>query len=862
MSKSTKAFPPALAKKFLRWFLREELEEEVIGDLDEKFYTNLKTQSAFRAKLNYWYQSINYLRPFAIKKSKVNNINPFNMFRHNLVISFRNFSRHKSTFFINLIGLSTSLACALLIYLWVADELSIDNFHEKDSRLYQVMEHQVREDHIGSQKSTPWLLAEALEDEMPEVEYAAVATPADWFDPFTLSVGDKSVSGVGQYVGKDYFNIFTYPLIEGNKDKLLTDKNSIVISEELAKQLFNTSTNVVGKEVEFQHETTYLISGVFANIPSNSSTQFDFALSIEIQKDKIPQAFEWKNSGPHTFLILKEETNAHEFENKIKDYIKTKTDQTHRTLFLAPYSKTYLYGKYENGVQAGGRIEYVQLFSLIAIFILVIACINFMNLATARASRRTKEIGVKKAIGANRISLIFQYLFESVTITLLALIVALFITYSFLPQFNLITEKHLTLQLTWPLLLSFIGIALFTGLLAGSYPALYLSGFKPAAVLKGKLHTSFSEVWTRKGLVVFQFTMSIIFIVCVWVIYRQIEFVQTKNIGYDKDNVIYFQIEGKVKSSLETFLTEIKRIPGVINASSLGQNMVGGGNTANISWETKDPQTVSNFAYRPVNYDAIEMLGLELTNGRVFSRNRNDSLKVIFNETGIANMGMENPVGQTIKFGPFDCEIIGVVKDFHFKSLHSPIEPLFFILAPPFTEKAIVRLEEGKEKQTLDALQTFYQQYNPGFTFEFRFLDQDYQAQYASEKRVGTLSKYFAGLAIVISSLGLFGLAAFTAARRQKEIGIRKVMGSSEWSIIYLLSSDFTKIVLMAILIALPISYYIVSNWLNGFEFRIPLQVGLFAASGLLALIIAWLTVGLHAFRAARINPSQCLKEE
>lgn len=861
MLRSKKILPPTLAKKFLRWLLREELEEEVIGDLDEKFYLTLENQSSFRARWNYWYQTINYLRPFAIKKSNPLSLNPFFMVRHNLLVSLRNFTRYKSTFVINLIGLSTSLACALLIYLWVADELHMDNFHEKDSRLYQVMERRQNPDNIGIQKSTPWLLAETLEEEMPEVEYAAVATPPDWYDQFTLTVGDKSVSGTGTYVGKDYFNIFSYPLIEGNKDKILTDKSSIVISEELAKRLFST-TNVLGKEIEFQHESTYLISGVLGNIPANSSTQFDFALSIEVLKDKIPQAFEWKNSGPNTYLTLNEGVSAQAFERKIKDFIKSKTDQTHRELFLTSYSSNYLYGRYENGVQAGGRIEYVQLFALIAIFILAIACINFMNLATARASRRTKEIGVKKTLGANRMSLVFQYLFESVAISLIALMVSLFITYFFLPQFNVITQKHLTLQLNWQLLLSFVGITLITGLLAGSYPALYLSGFKPAAVLKGKLHTSLSELWTRKGLVVFQFTMSIIFIVSVWVIYKQIEFVQNKNIGYDKENVIYFQIEGKIRQSLPTFINEVKRIPGVQDASSLGQSMVGGGNTSNIDWEGKDPELISNFAYRPVNYGALEMLHLELKEGRTFSREHNDSLKVIFNEAGIANMGLENPIGKVIKFGPFDCEVIGVVKDFHFESLHSAIEPLFFILVPPITEKVIVKLESGKEKQALSALQTFYQEYNPGFTFDFRFLDQDYQSQYASEQRIGTLSKYFAGLAVLISCLGLFGLAAFTAERRKKEIGIRKVMGSSELNIIYILSSDFTKIVLIAILIALPVSYYLVSNWLNAFEYRIHLQVWLFIGSGLLALLISWLTVGLHAFRAARISPSQCLKEE
>lgn len=858
VSKNT---PPLLARKLLQWFLKEEIEEEVAGDLDEKFYASLKNKSVFRARLNYWYQTINYLRPFAIKKSNPLSLNPFIMFRHNLLVSVRNFTRYKSTFLINLIGLSTSLACALLIYLWVADELSMDGFHEKDSRLYQVMELRHNPDNLSVQKSTPWLLAESLEQEMPEVEYAAVATPHDWYDQFTLSVNDKSVSGIGTYVGKNYFNIFSYPLIEGNKDKVLDDKSSIAISEELARKLFNT-TEVVGKEIEFQHETTYLISGVFKNLPTNSSTQFDFALSIEVLKDQIPQAFEWKNAGPNTYLTLKEGTNAQEFENKIKDYIKSKTDQTHRELFLASYSRNYLYGRYENGVQSGGRIEYVQLFTLIAIFILSIACVNFMNLATARASRRTKEIGVKKTLGANRGALVFQYLFESVSITLMALVVALFITYFFLPQFNLITEKHLTLQITWQLLLPFIGIALLTGLLAGSYPALYLSGFKAAVVLKGKLHTSFSELLTRKGLVVFQFTMSIIFIVSVWVIYKQIAFIQNKNVGYDKENVIYFQIEGRVRQSLETFISEAKRIPGIQDVSSLGQSMVGGGNTSNIDWEGKDPEQINNFAYRPVNYGAIEMLNLDVKEGRSFSRGNNDSLKVIFNEAGIAAMGLEEPVGKVIQFGPFACEIVGVVNDFHFESLHSAIDPLFFILVPPITEKVIVKLESGNEQQALSGLRNFYQEFNPGFTFDFRFLDQDYQAQYASEQRIATLSKYFAGLAVLISCLGLFGLAAFTAERRQKEIGIRKVMGSSEFSIVYLLSGEFTKIVLIAIFIALPVSYYLASSWLDAFEYRITLHASLFVASALLALIIAWLTIGLHAFRAARLSPSKCLKEE
>lgn len=856
--------PPRFAQKMLHSFLREDLAEEVQGDLDENFYSQLQRNSASKAKRNYWYQVLHYLRPFAIRKTKSNLLNPFFMFRHNLIVSFRNFTRYKTTFLINLFGLSVSLTSALLIYLWVYDEMSIDNFHKNDSQLFQVLEQRVNEQNaiIGTQQSTPWLLSESLAETMPEVEYATVSTQSDWFEKFTLTVDEKNVKASGRYTGKDFFNVFSFPLVYGDKSKVLTDKSSIVISEELAKRLFNTVENAMNKSIEFQHERLFTVSGIFKEIPANSSIQFDFALSVDLFKDQYPQALHWKNAGPDTYIVLRRDVNKDEFETKIKNFIQTKTDQTHRKLHLAQFSRHYLHGNYENGVESGGRIEYVRLFSYIAVFILAIACINFMNLATARASRRTKEIGIKKAVGAYRSSIIFQHLFESFTIACLALVVALFFTYFLLPQFNLITDKHLSLHLNGSMIGSLLLITGITGLLAGSYPALYLSGFKPAAVLKGKLHSSLSELWTRKGLVVFQFVISIIFIVSVWVVYQQIAFVQNKNIGYNRKNVIYFEMEGKVKENPKTFLTEIERIPGVQSASTIGQSMVGGGNNSPIDWEGKNPEHRTPFAYRPVNYGVIEMMELELIEGRSFSRDRNDSLKVIFNETGIATMGMEDPIGKIIKLSNLNCEIIGVVKDFHFESMHDAIKPMFFILVPPVTRKVIARIDAGKEQETLAGLQTFYQKYNPGFTFDFHFLDQDFDALYASEQRIATLSRYFAGLAVLISALGLFGLAAFTAERRQKEIGIRKVMGSSELNIIYLLSADFTKIVLVAIAIAIPISYFITNTWLNEFAYHISLKVWLFAGSGLIALVIAWLTVGLHAFRASRLSPVKCLKEE
>jgi putative ABC transport system permease protein len=483
------------------------------------------------------------------------------MLKHNLLLIYRNIIRSKSYFFINLIGLSAGLVCTLLIYLWVRDEMRMDKFHEKDSRLFQVMEFQQYADEIMTTTSTPGLLAETLKEEIPEVEYAATTT---WVSPYTLSIKDHNVKAKGYHVGPDYFNIFSYKLIDGNPDMVLQDKLSIVISSDLARKLFGSEDNVVGKNVEFQHEKSFLVSGVFENTPSNSSYQFDFVLNFEALKEEQEWLRNWGSNGPSTYVILREGSDAVAVSEKIKDFVKARNEQTNVTLFLKPFTDRYLFGRYENGKQTGGRIEYVRLFSIIAIFILIIACINFMNLSTARASRKAKEVGIKKSVGAQRSSLILQYLSESLVTSFLALILGLSIVWLFLPQFNLITDKRISLSINdLELIAWFSGIALMTGIIAGSYPALYLSGFKPAAVLKGEVRGSMGELWARKGLVVFQFSLSVILIVSVLVIYKQIDFVQSKNLGYNKEHLIQIPVEGKVKESVNTFLQEVKKIPGV-----------------------------------------------------------------------------------------------------------------------------------------------------------------------------------------------------------------------------------------------------------------------------------------------------------
>ncbi|MEM6840832.1 MAG: ABC transporter permease [Bacteroidota bacterium] len=790
------------------------------------------------------------------------------MLRHTFLLIYRNFKRFRSTFFINLIGLSSGLACALFIFLWVNDELRVDKFHEKDAQLYRIMERQQHANEINVIDHTSGLLAESLAEEMPEIEYAAAVAPAEWFGDFTLSLTEKNIKAPGQFVGEEFFSIFSYNLLQGEASQVLAEKNSIVISEDLAIRLFGTVDNAVGKTIDWhilQFTQPATVSGVFADVPSNSTPQFDFVLSFEAFKEINPGVVEWGNMGPHTFLVLQEGTDVNQFNSKIEHFISTKAEyQEFRTLFARPYSEQYLYGTYENGVQVGGRIEYVRLFSIIAIFILMIACINFMNLSTAKASRRVKEVGVKKAIGATRSTLVAQYLGESFLMSFLSLLTAIVLVSLLLPQFNIITGKQLSLEFSLPLAASLLGIILVTGLTAGSYPALYLSGFNPVKVLKGKLESSVGEVWARKGLVVFQFALSVILIVSVWVVYQQITFVQNRNLGYDKSNLISLPIEGKVAENPETFLTEVKQVPGVMNASAMQQYFIGNGSfTTGLNWEGKNPDDVVKFQNFSVGYDMIETLKLSIVDGRNFSRDfSSDSSAIIFNETAIKLMGISEPIGAIVNLWGEDRQIIGVVKDFHFESLHEEVKPIFIKLDFSFMMSIVARIEGGKERETLAQLQDFYQDFNPGYSFDYQFVDADYQTLYVAEQRVSTLSKYFAGLAILISCLGLFGLAAFTAERRLKEIGIRKILGSSDFGIVRLLSADFTKMVLVAIVIALPLSYFIAQQWLEGFAFSIDLQWWYFAGAGLVALLIAWFTVGLQTVKAARINPADCLRDE
>ena len=529
-------------------------------------------------------------------------------------------------------------------------------------------------------------------------------------------------------------------------------------------------------------------------------------------------------------------------------------------MFLQKYSERYLYNRYENGVQSGGRIDYIVLFSAIGLMVLLVACINFMNLSTAQAFRRLKEVGVKKVVGASRRMLAFQHITESVLLAALASLIAVFGALALYPRLKLISGRELVLNWSPNLVLGIISIVLVTGLMAGSYPAFFISRLRPILILKGKLKSSKGEVFVRKGLVIFQFCVSMILIVSVIVVTRQIEYTQSKNLGYDRDNVITFRTEGKLMEDYETFLNEVKNLKGIKHAGVLQGDPINFTNSGS-GYYGEEKRSIE-FTFARVGYDYVETMGIEMLEGRTFSREfANEESKIILNETAVKALGLENPLGNTYNIRG-KREVIGIMKDFHFQSLHEEIKPSYLIFVPEEVNAFVVKIQSGLEQETLVELEELYQSFNSGLPFEYKFLDQNYEALYNAEQRTASLYRYFAMVVVFVSCLGLLGLSSFTVQMRLKEIGIRKVLGSSVWKIISLLSKDLTRTVLISLLISVPLAWYLSQSWLEGFAYRIELGAVIFILSGLAVVLMAWSIVALQSLRAAKVNPVECLKDE
>ena len=785
------------------------------------------------------------------------------MFQNYFKTAFRNLWKNKSYGFLNVFGLAIGITCAGLIFLWVEDEMSYDHHNKKIDQLYKVLENQPYEGKTYTFSATPGLLAKGMKDEIPGIKNACRVT----WDQYTLfSLGEKAIFERGCYVDSSIFDIFTLPLLAGHKENVFKQLHSLVISEKMAEKFFGKQKDILGKTLKVDNKDEYTITGVFKDIPQNSSVKFDWLSPFKIYNDRNNWLNYWDNNGILTFVELEKSTDPATVNMKLFGYLKAKDTTIVARPFLFGMNEWRLYSKFEEGKRAGGRIQYVRMFSIIAWIILLIACINFMNLATARSEKRAREVGVRKVLGAGKKILIAQFIGEAMILAFLSLIIAIGIISLLLPSFNTLVEKNLSIGLTDPShFLSLIFIGLICGLVAGSYPALYLSSFNPIWVFKGLNLKGSGAAYIRKGLVVLQFTISIILIISTIIVYNQIQHIKNRDIGYNKENVIQTGLRGEMKKNFQVIKQQLLSSGYVENAAMSNLNQLYmGSSTGGYEWEGKDPSKKVLVTQDLISPEYIKTMGIQITKGRDFYTDpKQDSLNVIINETFAKIIGKKDIVGTLLRDDSTNYTIVGVVKDFVFDDMYGKSDPLIFRCWPDYFGYMYVRLKpQANVEKAVDKLKTTIIANNPGYPFDYIFVDDEFDKLFKSEVLIGKLSRIFALLAIVITCLGLFGLAAYTAERRTKEIGVRKVLGASVTGIAGLLSKEFLKLVILSSLISFPLAWLLMYNWLQNFAYRVQINWWVFIVAAVLAIFIALFTISFQAIKAALSNPVKSLRTE
>jgi putative ABC transport system permease protein len=789
------------------------------------------------------------------------------MYKNYFKIAIRGFAKHKLTFFINLFGLALGLWAAILIGLWVRSELNMNREFAEIDQVYRIMEHQRYGSDIFTTTSTPGLLANALKEEYPEVERAATYS---WNEKNLFVKDEKRLNLNGFYAGEDYLSIFQYPILHGDRDRALRDKSHIVLTSTAAERMFGHA-DVLGETItmkETEGEHSFIVQAVLEPLSNDLDNQFDYILSFQFMFDKPYNSWlhEWGNNGPSTVVKLHRESDYQGFSLNIQNFIKERNEGSNIILFAYPQQDVYLFGRFTDGMQHGGRIEYVRLFSIIGLFVLIIACINFMNLSTAKSQKRAKEVGVRKVVGAEKSALIGQFLSESLLVTVFAGIFALVLVQLTLPIFNNLTDKTMRIPyeegVFW---IQLIGVLLFTGLLAGSYPAFYLSATKVVSVFRGHTKSGSAVVWARKGLVTFQFILATILIVGTVVVYQQINFALKQNLGYDKDQLVLIQLEGKLMENFEVFKNELNNHPEVNAVSRSTHSMLGrNSNSGNISWEGKDPDFTALFEIMRVDYDYLETMGFELIKGSDFSRDKGaDSIQgAIINRRAYELITQDHP--DAVSFNVFgeEREITGVVENFHFQSFHQVMEPVILLLDPSFASQAFVKVNAADMQNTMSSIQSTAEGLNPDFPFQYSFMDENYARMYRDDVRTSELAKYFSILTILISCLGLLGLSSHISEQKTKEIGIRKVLGASTFSILNVINREFILIVVTSIIIGSGLSYWFMQDWLSNFAYKIDFAWWFIPLAAVAILFIAYMTVTLQAYKSTQINPASTLKSE
>ncbi|MCE7039068.1 ABC transporter permease [Dyadobacter sp. CY312] len=863
--------PPRWAQLLLHCFHPKNTLEEVEGDLDELYVYWYQRAGKFHAILRYIISVISILPPF-VRKRHVNETydQPFilnlDMFKNYVKIAWRNIVRQKAYSLLNISGLSVGMACSILILLWVQNELSYDRFNADADRLFRMTCD------AGGFKAavTPVGMAHGLQQQMPQIEASVRISKqaVSLFEAGEKKFEEKNVF----FADSNFLQVFSYPLLKGDVTTALKNPNALLITQAIAEKYFGKE-DAIGKIIRRNNNENFTVAGVLANAPSNSHLQFDFLIPLSnlarTDRDLITDT--WGNFNFYTYFKLAKNVDVSDagltkMTKRIGEIYKAHGQIMKVDFVLQPLTAIHLHSDLQIDLPGHGNIQYVNIFFVVAIFILVVACINFMNLATARSERRAKEVGLRKVVGAGRYQLIFQFLGESLVFSFISLFIAILMVVVLLPVFKMLTEKELAIHvLDNKLWMSLIGIAVLTGLISGSYPALFLSGFAPVKVLKGKLRVAGANLVFRNGLVVAQFVVAIVLLVGTAVVYKQLNFIKSTNLGFDKSNLLYVHMTGEMwgkQQALKQSLTQNPLTENFSIISDLPTTLTTG--TVDLEWAG---QTKRNEVIVPsidVDENFTSVFKTHLLAGRSFSRSfSSDSSNFVINEKAMQTMGMnlQNAVGQNITFGEQKGMIVGVVKDFHFKSLQYAVEPLILRLNK-WGGKVIVRTQAGKNEATIAALEKINQELNSVYPLSYGFLDKDLDNLYRSEEQMGNIFNLFAGLAIFISCLGLYGLSAFMAEQRKKEIGVRKVLGATVTGVVALLSQDFLKLILIAIALASPISWYAMNRWLSDFAYQTSIDWWVFVLAGMLAASIALLTVSFQSIKAALMNPVKSLGAE
>ena len=773
------------------------------------------------------------------------------MFKNYLKVAFRSLIKHRGYTFINVTGLTLGMLCCLLIMLWVQDELSFDRFHKNSDRLYIV----VHKNENGWSSSSPWAMTPVLKNDFPEIEKASRVSTQN----LQVKYNEQNFYENVAFVDPDFLEMFTFPLLQGNPASALNVRQSAVISEKIAKKYFRNE-NPIGKNFQLNQNTNLTVTGIIKDIPSNSSFSFDILVPIiNLGEDRLAT---WSSEAP-AYVMLHKNADVERLRTKMAGTINKydkRMDNSKITDDIFPNSRLHLYG-----LNGNGSILYVFIFSAIAIIVLIVACINFINLVTAKASIRGKEIGMRKVLGADKKNIIWQFWGETLVLSIIAFVIAFVLALIILPYFNALADKHLTINFRSPILiLSSLSIILLTSVLACSYPVLLFSAFRPIKVLKESFSSGSKKTNIRWTLVVVQFTVSIILIVMAITMNRQFNYIQNINLGFTREQVIALPLNDDFRKQYETIKNDLLQYPNIthITSSSHSPNNINYSNP--VFWEGRGPDQYESMSYDVVDYDYLETFEIKLTEGRNFSKEfSTDQQNYIVNEAAVAFMKMDSPIGKMFSIWQNEGKIIGVVKDFHSVSLHNEIQPVVMTLTPymPPTQ-VFIRIKPENIQASLSTIEKTWKKFVSNYPFQYEFLDDAFRRQYNDEKKIKTLLQYFSALAIFISCIGLFGLAVFVTQRRNKEIGIRKIAGANIFEIIGLIFQDFTKWLLIAIVFSIPVAWYIMNKWLENFAYKTTLSWWIFALAGLLALGIALLTVSWQSWRAATQNPVEALRYE